>query len=128
MCVYVFSLAGLSLGRRCGVCVYMSSHWLASRWAVGVECVYVCFLTGWPLVGPYVWSVCMYAFSLAGLSLGRRCGVCVCMSSHWLASLCAVGVEYVCVCVFSLAGLSLGCRCAVCVHSFSLHSFKNSFF
>ena len=33
-------------------CVYLSPHWLASRWAVGVECVYVCLLTGWPLVGP----------------------------------------------------------------------------
>ena len=52
VCVFVSSLAGLSLGRRCGVCVYMSPHWLASRWAVGVECVYVCLLTGWPLVGP----------------------------------------------------------------------------
>ena len=68
--MYVSSLAGLSLGRRCGVCVCMSSHWLASLWAVGVECVYlsphwqasrwavgvecvcICLLTGWPLVGP----------------------------------------------------------------------------
>ena len=63
MFVCVSSLAGLSLGRRCGVCV--SLHWLASCWAVGVECV--CVL---------------------GLSLGRKCGVCVCVCVcvclHWL--------------------------------------------
>ena len=56
VCVCVSSLAGLSLGHRCGVCVCVSLHWLASRWAVGVECVCVCvcvcLFTGWPLVGP----------------------------------------------------------------------------
>ena len=51
VCVCESSLAGLSLGCRCGVCVFVSLHWLASRWAVGVECVCLFLFTGWPLVG-----------------------------------------------------------------------------
>ena len=52
VCVFVSPLAGLTLGRRCGVCVCLCPNWLASRWAVGVECVCVCVLTGWPHIGP----------------------------------------------------------------------------
>ena len=84
-CVCVSSLAGLLLGRRCGVCVFVSPHQLTSCWAIGVEC-------------PHWLASCW-----AGVE-------CVCVSPHWLDSCWAIGVE--CVCVPSPL---LGRRCRVCV-------------
>ena len=59
----------------------MSLHWLASHWALGVECVCVCVSSLPGLSLGRRCGVCVCVSSLAGLSLGRRCGVCVCVSS-----------------------------------------------